>query len=67
MILTTMEHARQDRTCVTIAHRLSTIRHSDKIAVLVRGHLHEQGTHEELMAHGEKGTYYTLIKTAESH
>ncbi len=61
-----MESAREGRTCVTIAHRLSTIRHSDKIAVLVRGHLDEQGTHEELMEHGEKGTYHILVKTAES-
>ena len=32
-----------------IAHRLSTVRHADKILVLNRGELVEQGTHEELM------------------
>ncbi len=40
----------QDRTALIIAHRLSTIRHVDRILVLQRGELREQGSHAELMA-----------------
>ncbi|MFK7857072.1 MAG: ATP-binding cassette domain-containing protein [Granulosicoccus sp.] len=39
-----------DITRVTIAHRLSTVRHADRICVLHKGQLIEQGTYEELMA-----------------
>ncbi len=40
----------RDRTALIIAHRLSTIRHVDRILVLQRGELREQGSHAELMA-----------------
>jgi subfamily B ATP-binding cassette protein MsbA len=39
-----------NRTSLVIAHRLSTIRRADRIVVLVRGCIVEQGTHEELLA-----------------
>jgi ATP-binding cassette subfamily B protein len=46
------------RTAIIIAHRLSTIRNVDRIFVLKRGELIEQGTHEELLRQG--GLYATL-------
>ena len=46
-------------TTIVIAHRLSTIRDADLIVVLERGHIVEQGNHDELMA--LKGSYYDLV------
>ncbi|BAZ83940.1 ABC transporter ATP-binding protein [Dolichospermum compactum] len=46
------------RTSIIIAHRLSTIRNVDRIFVLKRGELIEQGSHEELLQ--QQGFYATL-------
>ncbi|MFM6198188.1 MAG: ABC transporter ATP-binding protein, partial [Dolichospermum sp.] len=46
------------RTAIIIAHRLSTIRNVDRIFVLKRGELIEQGSHEELLK--QEGFYATL-------
>ncbi|MFM6112964.1 MAG: ABC transporter ATP-binding protein [Sphaerospermopsis kisseleviana] len=46
------------RTAIIIAHRLSTIRNVDRIFVLKRGELIEQGSHEQLIA--QSGLYSTL-------
>lgn len=46
-------------TCIVIAHRLSTIRDCDKILVMDKGVVVEQGTHDELMA--MSGVYETLV------
>ena len=50
------------RTVIVVAHRLSTIRKADRIVVIDRGRVVEQGDHEALMANG--GLYCHLVETA---
>ncbi len=50
----------RSRTVVAVAHRLSTIQRADKIIVLDRGEVVEQGTHESLLA--QEGLYSKLVK-----
>jgi ATP-binding cassette subfamily B multidrug efflux pump len=49
-----------DKTVIAIAHRLSTIARMDRLVVLDRGHIVEQGTHQELLRLG--GHYAALWK-----
>jgi ATP-binding cassette subfamily B protein len=49
------------RSSLVIAHRLSTILAADKILVMEKGRLVEQGTHEQLLAQG--GLYTNLYET----
>src|SRR5580692_136220 len=51
-------NANEDIVTILIAHRLSTVMHADRIYVLERGGIVEQGTHDELVA--ETGLYYAL-------
>lgn len=53
------------RTSFVIAHRLSTIKNADKILVLEKGRLVEEGTHDELLAAG--GLYAHLYEIQYSH
>ena len=58
-----MEHLHEfykGKTVVVVAHRLSTVKDADKIVVLDKGCIVEEGTHRELTE--RKGLYYRLVK-----
>jgi ATP-binding cassette subfamily B protein len=58
-----MENLREffkGRTVIVVAHRLSTVKNADKIVVLERGRIIEEGNHKELSS--RKGKYYELVK-----
>ena len=59
-IIENLERFFKGRTVVIVAHRLSTVKNADKIVVLDRGRIVEEGTHIELSA--LKGNYYKLVK-----
>jgi ATP-binding cassette subfamily B protein len=48
------------RTSLVVAHRLSTVRNVDRILVLHKGQLREQGSHQDLLK--ERGLYYRLYQ-----
>jgi len=56
-----IEHLMQERTTFVIAHRLSTIRNADKIIVMDKGRIVQQGKHDELLA-DEDGIYKKLYE-----
>jgi ATP-binding cassette, subfamily B, bacterial len=55
-----LENLVQGRTTIAIAHRLSTLHRANRLVVLDRGQVVEEGTHDELMARG--GAYFNLYQ-----
>ncbi|WP_373777487.1 type I secretion system permease/ATPase [Glaesserella sp.] len=58
IIMKNMQHICQGRTVIIIAHRLSTVRQANRILVMDKGKLVEQGNHRQLLE--QKGLYYYL-------
>lgn len=56
-----LDKASQGRTTIVISHRLSTIVNADKIIVIDKGNVVEEGTHIELLQ--AEGMYYNLVTT----
>lgn len=61
LVQAALEKLMQGRTTLIIAHRLSTIANADRVVVLERGAVVEQGTHQELM--GGDAAYRRLVES----
>lgn len=60
VIMENLQEFFRGRTVVVVAHRLSTVRNADKIVVLEKGEIMEEGAHSELTR--SKGKYFELVK-----
>jgi len=60
IIMDNLEKFFEGKTVIVVAHRLSTVKNADKIVVLEKGELIEEGTHEKLVK--KKGAYFELVK-----
>jgi ATP-binding cassette, subfamily B, multidrug efflux pump len=60
LVRSALDRLLKGRTAVAIAHRLSTIKHADRILVMHKGHLSEQGSHQELLL--QRGIYFRLYQ-----
>src|SRR2546425_3638453 len=68
-VMGALERAAAGRTTLIIAHRLTTVRLADRIVVLDRGRIIEEGTHLELLARGGRyaGLYRLQMSTEREH
>ena len=64
VILEQIKELAKHKGILMISHRLANVVSSDKIFVLEKGHLREEGTHEELLT--THGIYSTLWETQQS-
>jgi ATP-binding cassette subfamily B (MDR/TAP) protein 1 len=60
LVQAALDKVSEGRTTIAIAHRLSTIKKADKIVVLKKGQVVEQGTHESLLS-DPSGAYWALV------
>lgn len=60
LVQVALENMMKNRTSIVIAHRLSTIQNADKILVMQKGEIAEQGTHKELI--DKNGVYKKLVE-----
>jgi ATP-binding cassette subfamily B protein/subfamily B ATP-binding cassette protein MsbA len=60
LIQDALQKVMQNRSSIIIAHRLSTIQHVDRILVLHKGEIVEEGSHNQLL--DKKGLYYDLYR-----
>ncbi|PWS26508.1 ABC transporter ATP-binding protein [Pedobacter yonginense] len=60
VIIENLNEFLKNKTAVIVAHRLSTVKHADKIIVMDKGKIIEEGTHKDLVA--LRGEYYRLVK-----
>jgi ATP-binding cassette subfamily B protein len=60
LIRSALDRLLEGRTAMVIAHRLSTIKHADRILVMHKGRLSEQGSHHELLL--QRGIYFRLYQ-----
>jgi len=58
--MTNLNQFYKDKTVFIVAHRLSTVKNADKIIVLEKGEIVEEGNHKSLIK--LKGKYYELVK-----
>jgi ATP-binding cassette subfamily B protein len=60
IIMQNLDEFFKGKTVVVVAHRLSTVKNADKIIVMEKGRIIEEGTHSELT--NKRGAYYELVK-----
>ena len=60
-LISAIQELTKEKTVIMIAHRLKTVRNADQIVVIDKGHIAEQGKHEELIDKG--GIYARFIES----
>jgi ATP-binding cassette subfamily B protein len=62
LVIDALERAAAGRTTLIIAHRLTTVRLADRVVVLEKGHVAEEGSREELLARNGKYSHLYLLQ-----